>query len=134
MCKGVIEKAIQFIKKDKEIFILPESVRKSTEIYISSSYEFLNFLDDVAEQTEKKSDYITISDLYALFKVTDFYINSSKEEKRDKYALKNMKLFFEKNKNTTLYYKDKITINVIEDGEEKRKQIYSVLTNYKLNI
>jgi phage/plasmid-associated DNA primase len=123
----LIEKAFKFINEDHEKFKITESVKKSTEKYISESFCFLTFLNDDCEKTKKDIDYISISDLYQRFRSSDFYLNSSKEEKKDKLSLKKMKEFFESNKETTLSYRMKFDKMI--DG--KRIQGNNILVGYK---
>jgi Megaviricetes DNA primase len=123
----LIEKAFKFINEDHEKFKITESVKKSTEKYISESFCFLNFLNDDCEKTTKETDHISISDLYQRFRSSDYYLNSSKEERRDKLSLKKMKIFFELNKETRLLYKQ--NFDKIING--KRIQGSNVLVGYK---
>jgi phage/plasmid-associated DNA primase len=123
----LIEKAFLFINKDKENFLITESVKKSTEKYISSSYQFLTFLDEIAEKSNDDNDYISIADIYTQFKYSDYYLNSTKEEKREKLTAKKMKEFFEQNKITMLHYKNEFSKMI----NSKRVHVYSVLTKYK---
>lgn len=123
----LIEKANKFINDDGEKFKITENVRKSTEKYISSSFHFFNYLDESTEKTGNVCDFIKIADLYAKFKNSDFYTNSTKEEKRDKLTIKKMKEFFEQNKLTSTNYKH--TYDKIING--KRIVAYSVLCGYK---
>jgi phage/plasmid-associated DNA primase len=123
----LIEKAYVFINEDNEKFKITESVKKSTEKYISESYCFLNFLNEITEKTKKDTDFITISDLHIKFRTSDYYLNSTKEEKRDKLSLKKMKEFFESNKETILNYKQ----NFDKMINGKRTQASNVLVGYK---
>jgi phage/plasmid-associated DNA primase len=123
----LIEKAFIFINDDKEKFKITESVKKSTEKYISSSYLFLNFLTEITEVTKNEKDIISMTDLYSRFKTSDFYINSSKEDRRDKLTFKKMKDFFEENKETRFCYKQ--NFDKIIDGI--RVKINNALTGYK---
>ncbi|ATZ80064.1 D5 primase-helicase [Bodo saltans virus] len=123
----LIEKAIKFINDDDEKFKITESVKKSTEKYISESFCFLTFMHEETERTKNENDYVVISELYQKFKGSDYYLNSSKEERREKLTLKKMKEFFETNKETYTSYRH--TLDKIID--KKRIQVYSVLNGYK---
>jgi phage/plasmid-associated DNA primase len=123
----LIEKAHKFINDDNQIFKITESVKKATEKYISSSYQFLNFLDETAQKTNSDCDYISLTDLYAKFKYSDFYLNSTKEEKREKLTSKKMKEFFEQNKTTMCSFRSEFS-KIINN---KRIHVYSVLVGYK---
>lgn len=126
----LIEKAIIFIDKDNEKFKITESVKKSTEKYISESYCFLTFLNEETEQTKKETDFISISELFSRFKSSDYYLNSSKEERRDKLSLKKMKEFFETNREISKNFKH--LLDKIIDG--KRIQAKNAIINYKFKI
>jgi phage/plasmid-associated DNA primase len=123
----LIEKANIFINKDEEKFKITESVKKSTEKYISSSFHFLSFLNEITEKTKNEDDYILISEAYHRFKCSDYYLNSSKEERRDKLTFKKMKEFIEGNKETILSYRN----NIDRIINKKRVQASSVLVGYK---
>ncbi len=123
----MIEKANIFINEDNEKFKITESVKKSTEKYISSSYQFLTFLNEITEKTKIDNDYVLISDVYQKFKSSDYYLNSSKEERRDKLTLKKMKEFFEGNKETIISYRN--NIDRIINGNRIRAS--SLLVGYK---
>lgn len=123
----LIEKAHMFINEDFEKFKITENVKKSTEKYISLSFQFLTFLNEITERTKNNNDYILISDLHHRFKCSDYYLNSSKEEKRDKLCLKKMKEFMEGNKETVISFKSNIDRNV--DGNRIRAS--NVLVGYK---
>jgi phage/plasmid-associated DNA primase len=123
----LIEKAYIFINEDEEKFKITESVKKSTEKYISSSFHFLTFLNEVATKTKNEKDYISLAELHHRFKVSDYYLNSSKEERRDKLSFRKLKEFMEGNKETSAYHRQAID-RIIDN---KRVQIRNVLTRYK---
>jgi phage/plasmid-associated DNA primase len=123
----LIDKAYEFINTEKQIFSITESVKKATEKYISTSCVFLNFLNDMTEKTNNDNEFISLSELHCKFKMSDYYINSSRDDKREKLIISKMKDFFQKNKTTMIKYKaeyDKTT----EDGRIRAK---SVLLGYK---
>lgn len=124
----LIEKAHKFINIDNEKFKITESVKKATDEYISSSYHFLTFLNDQYEKTNNNIEYVHISEIYDHFKYSDFYLNSSKEERRDKLSLRKMKSFFENNKETMLCYKEKF--DKVINGERIRP--CDILVGYKM--
>lgn len=126
----LIEKAVKFINDDDEKFKITESVKKSTEKYISESFCFLTFLNEETEKTKSLTDYIVISDLYSKFRGSDYYLNSTKEERREKLTLKKMKEFFETHKETYTSYRH--TLDKIID--KKRVQMYNVLHGYRYKI
>jgi phage/plasmid-associated DNA primase len=125
----LIEKANIFINEDDEKFKITESVKKSTEKYISSSFHFLTFLKETTEKTKNDNDYVLIADIYQKFKSSDYYLNSSKEERRDKLTIKKMKEFFEGNKETIISYRN--NIDRIINGNRIRAS--SLLVGYKFN-
>jgi phage/plasmid-associated DNA primase len=122
----LIEKAYSFINDDEQQFKITESIKIDTERYISSSYQFLNFLNDVAEYSGDKKCYLKISDIHNKFKYSDFYINSNSSEKREKLTVGKMKEFFKKNKETSLRYKDMIDMKI----NDVRHCANSVLIGY----
>jgi phage/plasmid-associated DNA primase len=123
----LIEKAIIFMEEDNEKFKITESVKKTTEKYISESYCFLTFLNEETEKTKKETDYISLSELFSRFKSSDYYFNSSKEERRDKLSLKKMKEFFETNKEISKNFRH--LLDKIIDGNRIRGN--NVIIGYK---
>jgi phage/plasmid-associated DNA primase len=122
------EYAHRFLTEEKECFKVPNSVKERSQEYINSSYQYLQFLNDVSVKTNNKLDFITLSDLLQHVKSSDLYINSSKEEKR-KITLKSMVEFFSANKSTVTNFKEIHRPYI--DGVQKG--FSNVLIGYKFN-
>lgn len=118
----LISYAHDFLTKDKEDFKIPNEIKNRNEEYINKSYCLLNFLNECTENTKDKDDVISLKDLYDKIKLTDLYLNSTKEQKR-KINMKHMKDFYQSNKTTVLSFKEKV--------QKKGEQIYNVLIGYK---
>jgi len=63
--------------------IIPNVIEERTMNYMSNSDEIFSLVDEILEKTNDKNDFIKIKDLFELTKGTDFYINMSKEQKRN---------------------------------------------------
>lgn len=50
---------------------------------MSNSDEIFNIVDEILEKTNDKNNIVKIKDLFELTKGTDFYINMTKEQKRN---------------------------------------------------
>jgi putative DNA primase/helicase len=122
----LIEKAYNFLYIDKEQFFIPKSVSDRTNEYISSSYTYLEYIKELTIFTENKTDFIQMKNLFDIIKSSDIYINSTKEEKR-KITLKSICDFFQNNKNTARYYKERFSY--YDNG--KKHDINKVLLYHK---
>jgi hypothetical protein len=88
---------------------------------------FFKFLNEITNKTQNKEDFIKITSLYDKFKCSDYYLNCEKDMRRNILTRKNMKNYFESNKETVLSFKK--NYNKIIDGE--KVNAYKVLIGYK---
>jgi hypothetical protein len=88
---------------------------------------FLKFLNEITDKTEKKEDFIKIKSLYEKFRCSDYYLNCGKDIRTNILTLKNMKEYFESNKETVLSFKK--NYNKVIDGN--KVNAYKVLVGYK---
>lgn len=102
-----------------------EKKEKKVELELQTIY--LEFLNEITEKTKNNDDYILISEVHRRFKCSDYYLNSSKEERRNKLTLRKMKEFIEGNKETILSYR----YNIDRIINKKRIQAFNVLIGYK---
>ncbi len=115
----------------------PQCIKERNEKYLADSDDiyswFKSLLDEDCEgyqyikQTENKSDYIKIADLYNMFKQSTYFTNLSKKEKREL----NKSKFIEKIvliKQFRKVYKEKQQKKVAGKNETVR----NILTNYTL--
>jgi phage/plasmid-associated DNA primase len=121
-----IEKAYQFLTIDNCQFKIPLSVSERSKDYISSSYTYLEYLKEITIKTNEKDDCIQMNEFYNKIKLSDLYINSTKDERR-KITLRSICDFFENNKNTMNNYKDRY--RYYENGLQKEKN--KILFGYK---
>jgi len=63
--------------------IIPDVIEERTLNYMSNSDEIFSIVDEILEKTNNKNDFIKIKELFELAKNTDFYINMTKEHKRN---------------------------------------------------
>lgn len=124
----LFKKVSEFINEDKEQFITTNTTKKYTEKYIASSYAFLNYLNETCVKTDVPTDYVKIKTLFNSFKFSDIYINSSKEERRDKFTFSKMTEFYEKNENTKKNYI--LRYDKVIGG--KRQVMSNIMFGYKL--
>lgn len=76
--------------------IIPEIIEKRTMEYMSNSDEIFCIVDEILEKTNDKKDFIKIKDLFELAKGIDYYVNMTKEQKRN-FNYKNFCLKLENN-------------------------------------
>lgn len=117
----------KFRKDGYLIQSIPESIQKLNESYMEDSDEFMNWFNSEYEKTKDKSDITKLSDVFNNYKMSEFYGNLSKKEKR----LNNKSRFIEKtaaNVSLKIFYKDEYQPIV----EGKHLHYYNILTNYKV--
>ena len=124
----LIKKAHHFLTIDKEEFDIPKTILDRSNEYINKSFPLLNLLKECTDFTNNKKDYIQIKDIHTFMKSTDFYINSSKEEKR-KMTKKYMIEFYQCNKETSKYYVEDFSSHIDSNKIHER----NILTHYKFN-
>ena len=101
----------------KKQLIIPEKVKKRTKEYIESSVEIFEWFNETFEKIDNynKEDYISISDINDILKISEYYQTLSKNEKRNLTKERLIKLF----KNNPVYknyYLDEI--NTHKDGNK----------------
>jgi hypothetical protein len=88
---------------------------------------FSDFLNESTNKTNNKEDYIKLTSLYDKFKCSKYFLDNNKSMKEKILTLKNMKEYFENNKETVLSYKK--NFDKLVNGE--RIRAYKVLVGYK---
>jgi len=94
--------------QNKYKFDMPDSIKKRTAEYLELSCNLLQWFKDNHELTNKKNDYVKLKDLYEDFKMSEYYDNITKLEKR-KYNYKYFVEYFSTNIISKKYYKEKTT-------------------------
>ena len=77
---------IKYYKKyfdNNSTFNIPDSIDKRTKQYMSDSDEIYNFINDILIKTDNNKDCIKVKDLFNDFKISQTYVNMTKEEKRN---------------------------------------------------
>jgi hypothetical protein len=69
-------------KENNYKFIIPESIKQRTQLYLELSCNILGWFKDNYYKTEDKSDMIKLKDLFSDFKESDYYHNLTKNDKR----------------------------------------------------
>lgn len=64
------------------IFSIPQSIRDRTKLYLEMSCNILAWINDNYEKTNSKKDIIKLKDVYDKFKISDYYHNLTKMQKR----------------------------------------------------
>lgn len=133
----LIESAVKFINEEGEKFKITSSVAERTREYIDNSdIPYTLLVEEIEkgkikkfEKTEeiKDTDFISISDIYTIFKTSEIYFNMSKEDRR-KYNLKAFNNCFMTHSKTKNIFKLKHNFN---DGE-KRTQTSNILMGFTL--
>jgi len=136
----------EFIEKHKQalIFILmenyklyqannyklsmPQSIKERTEKYIQNSCEFFSWFKEEYEFTGNKKDYITCKTIWEDFQGSEFYMNLSRLDKRDKYRKKHITDFFKKNILIRKNFRNRI--QPIVNGTQV--DLNNVIINYKI--
>lgn len=88
-------------KKNNYKFIIPESIKQRTQLYLELSCNILTWFKDNYDKTEDKNDVIKLKELFNDFKKSDYYHNLSKNDKR-KYNYS----FFENYFSTNIFFKN----------------------------
>ncbi|ATZ80189.1 D5 family helicase-primase-endonuclease [Bodo saltans virus] len=96
--------AYRFLLEENECFKVPNSVKERSQEYLNSSYQYLQYLNELTVKVEDESKFISVSDLLKKIKISDYYINSSKEDKK-KINLKSIIEFFSSHTITKKNYK-----------------------------
>lgn len=113
----------------KKELIIPEIVKKRTNQYMEKSFEIFEWFNETFEKIEyyTKDDYISISDINDILKISEYYQTLNKNEKRNITKEKLIILF----KDNSLYkksYQDEI--NSHKDG--KKIYIPKRIIGYKI--
>jgi hypothetical protein len=88
-------------KNNNYKFIIPESIKQRTQLYLELSCNILTWFKDNYDKTEDKDNIIKLKTLFNDFKESDYYHNLSKNEKR-KYNY----TFFENYFSTNIFFKN----------------------------
>ena len=96
----------------KDIYA-PQEITTATNNYLQSKDELSNWfdeeyviIDDVTFTKDIKNNHITVKDMYAIFKNSQMYENSSRQDKRKKYSKKGFEDEVKENIKLKPYYID----------------------------
>ena len=103
-------------------FKIPEVIKQRTNNYLQSGCNLLQWFKDNYKPTNEKGALIKIVDVYDDFKISEYYTNLSKADKR-KHNYKYLIEYFSNNILTKKYYKERYG----------RKNYKNILLGWKLN-
>ena len=98
---------------------IPEIIDVRTREYMQNSDVLFNVINENYIKTDNEKDIVPLKEIHNIFKDSDIYINSTKDQKRKM----NYKIFIEKIK-TNIFFRSYLNQN--------NKDVY-ILTNYILN-
>ena len=99
-----------------------DEVLNRTKQYLQNSDDLYTVLSEKIEKSGDKKEYITIKDLFRIYKCSDYYLQLSKKQKREQnYGWLTTEL--SSNINFRVYYRDRVKIN--------GKDIKNCLLGYK---
>ena len=98
---------------------IPEVIDVRTREYMQNSDVFYNIIEENYIKTDSKKDIVPLKEIYNIFKDSEIYINSTKEQKRKM----NYKNFIQIIK-TNIFFRSYL--------KQNNKDVY-ILTNYILN-
>jgi len=100
LLKIVFEKYKKY-KENIYKFVIPESIKQRTQLYLELSCNILTWFKDNYNKTEDKDNIIKLKNLFSDFKKSDYYFNLSKIDKR-KYNYS----FFDNYFSTNIFFKN----------------------------
>lgn len=101
---------------------LPESIKALNALYLEESDEFMNWFNSEYEKTNSKSDIVKINEIFSLYKLSEFYTNLTKEQKRKNNKSKFIEMI-QNNVSLKIFFKERLFL----DGVNYR----TIITNYK---
>lgn len=108
---------------------LPKSIIKLNDKYLEISDEFMNWFNTVYKKTTNKKKYVKISDVYENYKISDYYMNLTKEQKRKNNKSKFVEMI-ENNVNLKIFYKSHYKDDYDTITNKYNINVKTVLTNY----
>lgn len=93
-----------------ENLISCERIEERNKKYIEESDKILEWIKETYEETNDKNNFISLKDIFNLYKVSSYYTNLSKKDKRNqnyKYLVE----YIQTNNNFRKYYKERKVIN-----------------------
>mgnify|MGYP001302010903 CR=1 FL=1 len=109
--------------KNKKLFIC-DSIKKRTENYLEMSCNIISWFKDNYEKTSDDHYFLKLSDLFSLFKQSDYYIPLISSQKR-KYNLSYFKNYFITDKYLKKFYYDR------KKPKNESKQIRDILIGWR---
>jgi phage/plasmid-associated DNA primase len=96
------------IEAPKKLYVC-EDAKKATRDYLLSNNEFYNWINEHYEKIENPTihDYISLKDVYDLWKTSDYYTNMSKAQKRKALFKKFKSEYIEDNMELKPYFVEK---------------------------
>ena len=110
--------------KNNSSFKLPKSIIDRTNSYLELSCNILQWFKDNYEYKKNKSSIVKIGDVFKKFKISDYYINLTKSDKR-KYNKRYFIDYFKTNIFLKKFYmdrKDNIR-NILTNWDESKSQL-----------
>ena len=102
---------------------MPEEVKKITKIYLNESDDLHEWINLNYEYTDNIKDTIKLKDIYTIFKISDYFNNLNKKQKREF----NYKWFVNKLETNITIKKfigvDKNNVNILRKYKNKRSEI-----------
>ena len=109
--------------KNKKLFIC-DSIKKRTENYLEMSCNIISWFKDNYEENSDDHYFLKLSDLFGLFKQSDYYIPLISSQKR-KYNLSYFKNYFITDKYLKNFYYDR------KKPKNESKQIRDILIGWR---
>ena len=113
----------KYVDKYNDNLQMPEEVKKITKIYLNESDDLHEWINLNYEYTDKINDTIKLKDIYTIFKISDYFNNLNKKQKREF----NYKWFVNKLETNITIKKfigvDKNNVNILRKYKNKRSEI-----------
>jgi phage/plasmid-associated DNA primase len=124
---GILVEHYFIYKSNNYILPIPQSVKDRTNNYLELSCNILQWFKESYVKTESNNDFVKIADMFDNFKMSEFYFNLSKDEKR-KYNKSYFVNYISTNSYFKKFYKDdfKITVNKVQ------MHARNVIVNFKI--
>ena len=113
----------KYVDKYNDNLQMPDEVKKITKIYLNESDDLHEWINLNYEYTDKINDTIKLKDIYTIFKISDYFNNLNKKQKREF----NYKWFVNKLETNITIKKfigvDKNNVNILRKYKNKRSEI-----------
>jgi phage/plasmid-associated DNA primase len=106
LLKILMQEHSKYYKLNKSQFKLPQSIIDRSRQYLEMSCNIVEWFKDNYDETNDLTQYISIKDVYDLFKASEFYCNLSKSDKT-KYTKKYISEYISSNIFFRRYYAER---------------------------